>query len=170
MKKIQILLFAAFVFGLSSCATIILGSRQSVGISSSPSSAKIFINNEEVGVTPKTVDIKKNDAKSFRVRIELEGYEPYETVLTRKTSGWIAGNILLGGLIGLAVDFGTGGAYILSPEHIDAELGNKTSMMPKSQNSIQFFVTLEPQENWVKIGQLTPTKNWKKKTQRKHGS
>jgi len=159
MKQFKTLLLLGLLVGLSSCATIILGSRQSVGISSTPSSAKIFINNEDVGVTPKTVDIKKSDAKSFKVRIELDGYEPYETVLTRKTSGWIAGNIIFGGLIGLAVDFGTGGAYILSPEQIDAKLGNKTSMIKRSGDSIQFFVTLEPQEGWVKIGQLTPTKN-----------
>ena len=157
MKTIKTILLTGLIFGLSSCATIILGSKQSVGISSTPSSAKIFINNEEVGMTPKTVDIKKNEAKSFKVRIELDGYEPYETVLTRKTSGWIAGNILLGGLIGLAVDFGTGGAYVLTPEQIEAQLGNSTSMIQKSDDSIQFFVTLQPQDNWVKIGQLTPT-------------
>ncbi|NNF35541.1 MAG: PEGA domain-containing protein [Saprospiraceae bacterium] len=156
MRRIKIFLLAGLFLGLSSCGTIILGSKQSVGISSTPSSAKIFINDEEVGLTPNTIDIKKSDAKSFEVRIELNGYESFETVLTRKTSGWIAGNIVFGGLIGLAVDFATGGAYVLTPEQIEAELGNRTSMMINSDDSIQFFVTLQPQENWVKIGQLTP--------------
>ena len=155
MKQINIFLLTALAIGLSSCATIILGSRQSVGISSSPSSAKIFINDEEVGSTPKSVEIRKSDAKSFKVRIELDGYLPYETVLTRKTSGWIAGNIILGGLIGLAVDFATGGAYILSPEQIQAELTNNTTMIEMSEDSIRFIVTLQPRDNWTKIGQLS---------------
>jgi hypothetical protein len=37
-------------------------------------------------------------------------------------SGWIWGNLAFGGLIGLAVDFGTGGGYQLSPESLSAPL------------------------------------------------
>ena len=157
MNIIKIILVTAVLLGFCSCATIILGSRQSIGISSSPSKAKIFVNDEEVGITPKTIDIKKGAAKSFKIRIELEGYEPYETVLSRKTSGWIAGNILLGGIIGLAVDYATGGAYILTPEQIEAQLGKSTSLIQNGNDSIEFFVTLESQDNWVRIGQLTPS-------------
>ena len=159
MKKIFSFALLLSFLALSSCATIILGSRQSVGISSTPSSAKIYINDESVGVTPKTVDIKKNDAKSFKVKIELEGYQPYETVLSRKTSVWIAGNIFLGGLIGLAVDFATGAAYALTPEQIQAELGRPVAMVSNQNDQIQFFVTLEPKADWVKIGQLVPTQD-----------
>jgi|LauGreDrversion4_2_1035121.scaffolds.fasta_scaffold290606_2 hypothetical protein len=157
MKKLLSSTFVLILLGVSSCATIILGSKQSVGISSNPSSAKIYINEESVGTTPKTVDIKKKDAKSFKVKIELDGYQPYETVLTRKTSGWIAGNILLGGLIGLVVDLATGGAYVLTPDQIQAEFGKTTAMVKAPNDQIQFFVTLEPKKDWVKIGQLTST-------------
>jgi hypothetical protein len=154
--KAKFVLITMLALGLSSCATIILGSRQSVGISSMPTNATIFINDIDYGATPRTVDLKKSDAKSFKVRIELEGYEPYETVLTRKTSGWIAGNIVFGGLIGLVIDFATGGAYVLTPEQIQAELSDQTSMMPHSDDAIQVFVTLEPNDEWQKIGQLSP--------------
>ncbi len=154
MKKLLTSTFVLILLGLSSCATILLGSKQSVGISSNPSSAKIYINEESVGTTPKTVDIKKKDAKSFKVKIELDGYQPYETVLTRKTSGWIAGNIVLGGLIGLVVDLATGGAYVLTPDQIQAEFGRTTAMVNTPNDQIQFFVTLEPKKDWVKIGQL----------------
>jgi len=93
MKIIKTLLAFILLIGLSSCATIILGPTQSIGISSSPSKAKIFINNEEIGNTPKTVTLNKKDFKEIWVRIELDGYYPFETVLTRRTSGWVAGNI-----------------------------------------------------------------------------
>ena len=154
MKKSSILLAMALIFCLSGCATIILGSRQSVGISSTPSNARIFINDENVGETPKSIEIKKNDAKSFKVKLELDGYLPYETVLTRKNSGWIAGNIVLGGFIGLAVDFATGGAYVLTPEQIQAELGKTTALISNENDTIKFIVTLQPKEDWIKIGQL----------------
>jgi hypothetical protein len=90
----------------------------------------------------------------------LDGYQPYETVLTRKTSGWVAGNIVLGGLIGLAIDFATGGAYILSPEQINAELEKSSiSGIETEKNGIKFFVTLNPESDWMKVGQLIPNDN-----------
>jgi hypothetical protein len=61
------------------------------------------------------------------VKIELPGYMPYETNLIRKVDGWIAGNIVFGGLIGLAVDAITGGMYKLTPEQIQSELMNQTA-------------------------------------------
>lgn len=120
MKGNKMLVLSGLFFGLSNCATKILGSRQSIGVSSSPFKAMIFINVQEIGLTPQSVDIKKSDSKSFKVRIELKGNKPYETVLTRKTSGWIAENILPGGVIGLAVDYRTEEAYILTPEQVEA--------------------------------------------------
>lgn len=155
MKIIKTLLAFTLLIGLSSCATIILGPTQSIGISSSPSKAKIFINGEEIGNTPKTVTLHKKDIKEIWVRIELDGYYPFETVLTRTTSGWVADNILLGGIIGLAVDYITGSAYILSPEQVTAELGNSSaSVLNDNKNSIDFLVTLNPEKDWIKIGQL----------------
>jgi hypothetical protein len=42
--------------------------------------------------------------------------------LTRSVSGWVWGNIVFGGIIGLAVDAITGGLYKLSPEQVSAQL------------------------------------------------
>ena len=39
-----------------------------------------------------------------------------------KTSAWIIGNILFGGLIGCGIDLLSGGAYNLTPESIDVNL------------------------------------------------
>ena len=73
MKIIKTLLAFTLLIGLSSCATIILGPTQSIGISSSPSKAKIFINGEEIGNTPKNSNPSQKDFKEIWVRIELEG-------------------------------------------------------------------------------------------------
>ncbi|WP_420576265.1 PEGA domain-containing protein [Ekhidna sp.] len=150
MKKV---FFLITVLSLSSCATIILGSRQPVSIASSPSNAQIYVNGELEGKTPKSINIKKSEAESFNIKIELEGYEPYETVLSRKTSGWIAGNIVFGGLIGLIIDAATGSMYKLSPEEINAQLGG-SAMNDLKKNEVIIMTTLNPDPDWEKIGSL----------------
>ena len=88
------------------------------------------------------------------VKIELEGYLPYETNLTRKTSGWVWGNILFGGLIGLAVDAISGGMYKLTPEQIQAELKNANIALMKNDDYLFITVVLSPDPTWEKIGNL----------------
>src|SRR5699024_8688621 len=96
-----------------------------IAISSNPSSATVVVNNQDVGQTPVTVNLSRKE--SHDVRIELEGYLPFETTIIRRVDGWIAGNIIFGGLIGLAVDASTGGMYKLTPEQVQAELRSGTA-------------------------------------------
>ena len=56
------------------------------------------------------------------MKVEFPGYQPFEATVTRSVSGWVAGNILFGGLIGLSVDAISGGLYTLGPEQITATL------------------------------------------------
>ena len=108
-----------FILSLSGCATIIHGSRQEIGISSIPTGASVSVNGEKMGRTPTIVKVKRKDSQV--VQILLDGYLPYEVVLIRKVDGWIVGNIIFGGLIGLIVDVATGSMYKLSPEQLTAE-------------------------------------------------
>lgn len=153
MKRIvSFFLVGIFVLLFSNCATIIHGSRQSVSISSNPSKAFVTIDGKEEGKTPVTVDLSRKDHHT--VEINLEGYMPYETKLTRKVDGWIAGNIVFGGLIGLAVDAMTGGMYKLSPEQIQADLISGNVALMKSDKGLYLTVVMNPDPNWEKIGQL----------------
>lgn len=136
----------------SSCATIIHGSKQSIAISSSPTSAKVTVDSLEAGVTPVTVKLSRKDIHT--VKLELEGYEPYEIILNRKVDAWIAGNIVFGGVIGLAVDAITGGMYKLSPEEIMAELKSATYTSQVAKGDVVVFVTMEPKAEWARIGNM----------------
>ena len=136
---------------LSGCATIMNGSRQPVGISSTPTKANITIDGHHFGETPLTAILTRKD--HHLIRIELPGYFPYETTLVRKTSGWIAGNILFGGIIGLAVDAITGGMYKLTPEQIQTQLLTQTVSTFEKDN-IYLFVTLEPDPEWELVHSL----------------
>jgi hypothetical protein len=43
-----------------------------------------------------------------------------ETIqLKKSTSGWLAGNLLLGGIPGLVIDAATGGMYVREPKNLD---------------------------------------------------
>jgi len=154
MKKILFsalfCLFVVFVF--TQCATIIHGSKQSVSISSNPSKANVTIDGKEMGITPLTLKLAR--AEHHTVVINLAGYMPYETKLTRKVDGWIAGNIIFGGLIGLVIDAAGGGMYKLTPDQVQAELRNQTTQVGSVNDGIFLSVVLSPKSEWEKVGQL----------------
>ncbi len=79
-----------------------------------------MVDNANVGITPTIATLSRYDNHSMKV--EKPGHLPYETMVAGSASGWIFGNILLGGLIGLGIDLYSGGAYTLSPEQVSATL------------------------------------------------
>jgi uncharacterized protein YceK len=148
-----VLLSLVVVLLVSGCATIILSSSQQVGISSSPTGASVTIDNEPKGETPIVAKLSRKD--NHIIKIELEGYEPFEIKTTRSTSGWVWGNIVFGGLIGLAVDAITGGMYIIKPDQIEAELEKKEgSSFLYQKDALYMTVVLSPDPSWQKIGNL----------------
>lgn len=149
-KSIFITAFTASVL-LSSCATIVSGSKQLVKFSSNPSSATIFIDEVEIGKTP--FEIKLERKREHHVMIKLDGYKTYETNLTKKFNAWYIGNIAFGGLIGVIIDPITGAMYKLSPSEVNAEM-QKGVVFKSDKNNIYFAVTLDIDPTWEKVGQL----------------
>ena len=108
------------VIALWGCATIMHGTSQKVGISSSPTGANVSVDNATLGITPLFAKMKRGD--DHIVTIEMVGYQKSQLTITKSVSGWVWGNIVFGGLIGLAIDAISGGLYNLSPEQLNAEL------------------------------------------------
>ena len=117
--------------GSTGCATVAHGTRQSIGVSSSPVGATVTINNSQKVTTPATVDLKRNQNHTFL--FEKEGYQSDSFALTSTTSGWVWGNVLLGGLIGGMVDFASGGARKLSQDSVHVTL----VPLPKDAPNVQ---------------------------------
>ncbi len=140
------------VAALSGCASIMNGTRQAVGISSSPTAATVTADGVSQGRTPVVAQLARKD--NHIVRIELEGYQPFEATLTRSVSGWVWGNIVFGGLIGLAVDAISGGLYKLTPEQVTATLGRTTARTHGEDGALSLAVVLEPDPGWQRIGSL----------------
>lgn len=112
--------FVASGFLLSSCASIINGSNQTVMIASTPPGAQVSINGTDSGVTPMKAELSRKS--SHRVELNLRGHRPYEAVLEPNFNCGPIGNVLVGGVIGMAVDGSTGAGNTLKPEAIDAKL------------------------------------------------
>jgi hypothetical protein len=117
--KSAIFLFLT-VFLFEGCATIVHGTRQTISISSVPPSAAVAIDGLPSGNTPVFLDLDRGAGHT--ISISKDDYTPYTTYISSSMSGWVFGNIIFGGLIGLIVDASTGGLYNLSPEFIQANL------------------------------------------------
>ncbi len=137
---------------LTSCATIMHGTRQNIGISSNPSCANVWVDGTFVGTTPMIVNLTRKD--NHYVHIEVEGYQPFEAVFTRQLSGWVFGNVVFGGLIGLAVDAISGGIYSLTPDQVQAEMRNGNVVMSKSSDDSYIAIVLKPDPSWKQVGSL----------------
>ncbi len=92
-SKTQIILalIVASVFLFQSCTTFFSGSSgksQKIPVTSDPQGAKIYVDGEEIGITPLNLELKRK--KSHVVRIEKEGYNPLEIGLVQKTSASLA--------------------------------------------------------------------------------
>lgn len=121
MRKIIMIVFVvAGSFLMGACSTVINTTTQNVDIVSDPPNAKITIDGKKFGITPQTVNLERSS--NHVVRLELDGYETYETQLTRKISTWFWFNILNGIIPGVVTDMFTGSMYNLLPEVFTAEL------------------------------------------------
>ncbi len=125
---------------LSSCATIVYGSKQELSITSNPEGAsfEIYSLSDNVlihtGKTPEVVELKRSSgyftAAEYRVVIKMPGHADYEQVLLADTRwGWYAaGNLFSWQIFGwLVLDPITGAMYVLEPDHIDATLEANTA-------------------------------------------
>jgi hypothetical protein len=151
----QLLLTLTGGLFLTACATIMQGTSQDVSIASTPTGARLIIDGAETGRTPVAASLKRKDKHT--IRIEMDGYEPFEMALGRGTSGWVWGNIVFGGIPGLAVDAITGGMYKLTPEQVQATLpANAAAASNPMTDELTLTVVLRPDPSWVRIGQMEP--------------
>jgi hypothetical protein len=110
-----IVLLIASVVTLSSCATIIDGTSQTVTFNSNPSGVEIFMDGNRLGVTPLSVQIERKQNGMFVAK--KEGYDDQVMVLSTHLNSWFWGNIIIGGLLGSMTDHVSGAAHEYSPNN-----------------------------------------------------
>lgn len=126
----------------SSCATIISGTTQKIAVNSTPDGATVTSTPGNFQVTtPAQLTMRRKEGP-YTLRFEKTGYQPYEVRLSTGTNGWLFGNILIGGLIGIVVDTSTGAAQKLTPGQVHANLTEmKVSLRGSSQDTVVVFAT-----------------------------
>jgi hypothetical protein len=107
----------SLAFLIQNCASITRGTNQAFTVSTQPSGAEIRFSNGFACTSPCTINIARRPG--FSVTASKEGYRTVTTAVTSGISGAGgtagAGNILLGGVIGIGVDAYTGAWNELSP-------------------------------------------------------
>lgn len=146
MKLALVLLGAIGALALSSCASIMNGKTSTVEIVSTPPGAAFVGNHTGVtGVTPASVDLPNGEP--ITVTFTLDGYAETTVVAKPRMSGWIAGNLIFGGIIGIIIDAAGSRAYV----HKDMNV----TMLPDGY--------VEPVEDIEVAEKPTQTQNWSRK-------
>jgi hypothetical protein len=109
---------------LAGCGTIVRGATEQVQLVSEPSDALASTSLGHSCQTPCTVSVGRKD--EFTVTFEKPGFERAQVPVTTAISGGggasFAGNILVGGVIGMGADAATGAAYDHTPNPVRAAL------------------------------------------------
>jgi hypothetical protein len=117
MRHWQALIGIASVL-LTGCASIVHGPNQDLTVTSQPEALCVTINGEPYGATPVVASLLRG--KNYVVQVRKDNYHPYEITVVPMVNGMVWGNLLFGGLIGMAVDASSNAAYEHSPSRVHA--------------------------------------------------
>lgn len=125
MNLIRTLTVAVTLCALSTgCATITRGTTDVLVVNSDPVGAAVQISGGFQCTTPCSVELKRK--RDYHLKITKSGYEPVEMDVMSQIAGagaaGMAGNVLLGGLIGAGVDAATGATKSLKPNPVEVKL------------------------------------------------
>ena len=134
---IRLLLAAAIVLPCLGCASVTRGTTENISIATTPAGATADISGLDIPtacVTPCVVQAKRS--ADITVTVNKEGYEPQIIPLTKEVPGsgaaGFAGNILLGGVVGMGVDAVTGAALDHRPNPVIVTLQPLAPASPRS--------------------------------------
>jgi hypothetical protein len=124
MRRITLLL-AGLAPAVAGCTTITRGTEDTFVVETDPPGAEVSTSN---GFACKSTPcaLRMDRDSEFVVTIEKEGYETATASVSHEVAGGgaagMAGNVLFGGLIGVAVDAGSGAMYDLVPNPLRVTL------------------------------------------------
>lgn len=115
---VRLFALAGAALSLSACATVTRGTSQQFTVESTPPGASVNTTSGFSCVaTPCTFRMPRKD--SFSVTVSMAGYAPQTHQIQSGLSGGggaaMAGNVLIGGVIGIGVDAASGALNDLTP-------------------------------------------------------
>ena len=153
MRKLAIAAACGVLALASGCATVTRGTMQEVTVTSHPSGAKIYVDNVMVATTPANVNVTRDS--NHVLRVELEGYAPYEIPLNRSFGiGWAVLDVLLF-WPGIIVDVVTGEVVGTTPDG----RGNRLRFVeldPRARRALEAHLELFQQPTRIGPPPLVP--------------
>lgn len=123
------------------CATIVSGTTQKVSVNSQPTGAKVTADGKTTATTPTDFTLERKS--DHTLEFSKDGYKNVTIMLKRTINGMLAGNILIGGLIGTGIDAVSGANNKLIPERVNVRLeeGQGYSEVPQfvDQKDAEFY-------------------------------
>lgn len=124
MKSLSPLLAAVSIALFPSCASITRGSSESFTINSTPQAATVELSTGQSGETPATFKVPRKG--TIFGTISKSGYKKRSFSVPSSISGAggtaMAGNLIFGGLIGAAIDAGSGAMHEHTPNPLNLTL------------------------------------------------
>ncbi len=110
--KTGAILVSTLALMLGGCAAIVSGSHQEVTVNTTPAGADCSLDRDGISVgriqgAPAATTIEKTKA-DLKIVCNKEGYQEATYIEKSGLDGWVFGNILIGGLIGLGIDMASG--------------------------------------------------------------
>jgi hypothetical protein len=124
--RTTVVALAALVAGalLSGCATVTRGTTDTLMIQSEPSAAEVELSTGQTCRTPCSFELKRK--RDLHVVMRKEGFQDADIAVESKVAGagaaGMAGNVLIGGIIGVGVDAATGATKSLKPNPVHVHL------------------------------------------------
>lgn len=122
LARISLVAVTAFVLG--GCATVTRGTKDTLVVQSEPAGADVRLSSGQTGKTPATFKLSRKE--SLVVTITKAGYEPAKVEVVPEVAkagaAGMAGNALIGGLIGAGVDAASGAMNDLQPNPVMVKL------------------------------------------------
>jgi len=124
MHRINRLGALCAALAVAGCATVTRGTSETFIVTTEPAGAQVRLSSGETCTTPCAIEKKRKHG--FEVEIRHDGYQPVITSIIPQISGagatGLAGNVLVGGLIGIGVDAATGAGKDLRPNPLSVVL------------------------------------------------
>ena len=123
-RVLALAVLCALGSGLGGCASVTRGWNEQIQISSEPQGAEVRTSMSQACVTPCTLQVGRKD--EFSVNFSKPGYQPQTVMVTTRLAGGgaagFAGNVLVGGIIGMGVDAASGATLEHYPNPVLAVL------------------------------------------------
>lgn len=157
---IRLLAVLILIVTQTSCATIVDGGDKFVSVNVEPSNAKVHVksNKGEDYIRQGSFNLRVDRKASYTLVIESPDYISEEIVLKRGLNGWIFGNIVFGGIIGVIIDSATGNMWTPKPKIVSAKMVRKGSSNNQAMNDqypdeviVEFPIRLQLEDGSSKV-------------------